>query len=141
MAVANPARQMERNTQSASERRDIEVTEFLEFTHPLDDKCRCYYRKLYAGVGGAYRERAIDIYDKTKGTIIVLRPGSHVAIVTEYSVGGFKEVDDYFGSFMIDQSQNVLPEKNDDDANQFEGLGLEIKIMHKSGIFQTLRNH
>ncbi|RCK64544.1 Phenol 2-monooxygenase [Candida viswanathii] len=108
----------------ASERRDIEVAEFPDFTHPLDYKRRCDYWKLYAGVGDTYHQGAIDIYetygiDKIKGAIIVLRPDSHVAMVTEYSVGGLKEVDGYFGGFMIDQSQNVLPVKTGDDTNRF----------------------
>ncbi|RCK58912.1 Phenol 2-monooxygenase [Candida viswanathii] len=105
----------------SSDRHNVELEDFPAFTHPLDYKRRCDYWRLYTGVGETYHEGSIDAYDaygidKTKGAIIVLRPDSHVAVVTDFSVAGLKEVDNYFGKFMIPQTKNVLPPK-DPQAN------------------------
>ncbi|KAL6454301.1 LOW QUALITY PROTEIN: Phenol hydroxylase [Candida maltosa Xu316] len=104
----------------------VEFFDFPEFTHPLDFKRRCDYWKLYAGVGSTYHEGQVDIYetygiDKQKGAILVVRPDSHVAQVSEFSVDGLKQVDNYFNKFMIPQTENVLPEKavTVDDTKRF----------------------
>nr|AGV28547.1 phenol hydroxylase [Candida tropicalis] len=110
----------------ASNRHDVEISDFPEFTHPLDYKRRCDYWRLYSGVGETYHEGDVDIYstygiDKKKGVIIVLRPDSHVALVSELSVAGFNEVNDYFNGFMIPQTKIKSPPKDPqaDDSNRF----------------------
>ena len=110
----------------ASNRHDVEILDFPEFTHPLDYKRRCDYWRLYSGVGETYHEGDVDIYstygiDKKKGVIIVLRPDSHVALVSELSVAGFNEVNDYFNGFMIPQTKIKSPPKDPqaDDSNRF----------------------
>ena len=46
----------------ASNRHDVEILDFPEFTHPLDYKRRCDYWRLYSGVGETYHEGDVDIY-------------------------------------------------------------------------------
>ncbi|RCK66355.1 Phenol 2-monooxygenase [Candida viswanathii] len=110
----------------ASNRHDVEIEDFPAFTHELDYKRRCDYWSLYSGVGETYHEGDVDIYstygiDKKKGAIVVLRPDSHVALVSEFSVAGLNEVNDYFDKFMIPQTKNVLPPKDPqaDDTKRF----------------------
>ena len=89
-------------------------------------KRRCDYWRLYSGVGDTYHEGSVDIYDfygisKSEGVILVIRPDSHVAQVSQYSIDGLKEVDNYFNNFMIPQTNNVLPTKTSDinDSKRF----------------------
>lgn len=108
----------------ASNRHDVELSDFPEFTHPLDFKRRCDYWRLYSGVGETYHEGDVDIYstygiDTRNGAIIVLRPDSHVALVSEFSVAGLNKVDEYFNKFMIPQTKVVLPPK-DPKVNDFK---------------------
>ena len=77
-------------------------------------------------VGDTYHEGSVDIYDfygisKSEGVILVIRPDSHVAQVSQYSIDGLKEVDNYFNNFMIPQTNNVLPTKTSDinDSKRF----------------------
>ncbi|KAG7663943.1 uncharacterized protein J8A68_002504 [[Candida] subhashii] len=103
-------------TVHASSRYDVEIYDFPDFTRPLDYKGRCDYWRLYSGVGTTYHEGAIDLYnsygiDKKKGCIVVCRPDSHVAQVSEFNLDGLKEVDQYFKNFMIPQNKNVLEAK------------------------------
>ena len=113
-------------TVHGSSRHEVEVFDFPDFTHPLDFKRRCDYWRLYSGVGDTYHEGSVDIYDfygisKSEGVILVIRPDSHVAQVSQYSIDGLKEVDNYFNNFMIPQTNNVLPTKTSDinDSKRF----------------------
>ncbi|EGW33845.1 uncharacterized protein SPAPADRAFT_59206 [Spathaspora passalidarum NRRL Y-27907] len=98
-------------------RYNVEFYDFPQFTRPKDYKGRCDYWKLYTGIGNTYHEGDIDAYesygiDKKKGAIIVARPDSHVALVTEFSTDGLNAVDGYFKEFMLPQNDVVLPEKD-----------------------------
>ena len=110
----------------SSDRHDVELEDFPSFTHPLDFKRRCDYWRLYSGVGETYHEGKVDIYstygiDKKKGAILVLRPDSHVALVSEFSIAGLNKVNDYFNGFMIPQTNVKLPPKDPqfDDVKRF----------------------
>ncbi|RLV92355.1 hypothetical protein JA1_003193 [Spathaspora sp. JA1] len=109
-----------------SVRYNVEFYDFPEFVRPRDYKGRCDYWKLYSGVGNTYHEGDVDAYasygiDKKKGAIVVTRPDSHVAVVTEFSTDGLKEVDEYFKEFMLPQNNVILPEKdvNGKDKQRF----------------------
>ncbi|RLV90983.1 hypothetical protein JA1_004167 [Spathaspora sp. JA1] len=96
-----------------SSRENVEFYDFPEFARPRDYKGRCNYWKLYSGLSDT-REIKVDIYesygiDKNKGAIIVTRPDTHVALVTDFSISGLKEVDQYFKEFMLPQNKVILP--------------------------------
>ncbi|KAI5962906.1 hypothetical protein KGF57_001346 [Candida theae] len=114
---AFPSSVIEILTIHASTRNDIEFHDFPQFTRSIDFKGRTDYWRIFSGAGKAYDGTAVDIYktygiDKQAGAILIARPDTHVAQVVEFSVGGLKQVDEYFSKFMIDQRNNVLPEKD-----------------------------
>jgi len=114
---AFPSSVIEILTIHASLRFDIEFHDFPQFTRSTDFKGRTDYWRIFCGAGKAYDGTDIDIYktfgiDKQAGAILVVRPDSHVAQVVEYSLDGLKQVDEYFSGFMLDQRNNVLPEKD-----------------------------
>ncbi|ABN65582.2 phenol 2-monooxygenase [Scheffersomyces stipitis CBS 6054] len=113
-------------TVHASNRYDVELFDFPEFTRPLDFKSRRDYWRLYSGVGRTYHEGTLDAYeeygiDKEKGAVVVVRPDGYVSLVTEFGISGLKEIDAYFDKFMIPQSKNALPVKSQgvDDKKRF----------------------
>ncbi|KAK6453731.1 phenol 2-monooxygenase [Scheffersomyces xylosifermentans] len=110
----------------ATNRHDVEIFDFPEFTRPVDFKGRRDYWRLYSGVGPTYHEGDVDAYeaygiDKKKGAIIIVRPDGYVSKVTEYNLGGLDEVGNYFERFMIPQEGKVLPKRSIDvdDTDRF----------------------
>ncbi|KAI3403569.1 hypothetical protein KGF56_003614 [Candida oxycetoniae] len=109
----------------AAKRNDVEFYEFPEFARREDFKNRVDYWSILAGVGKLHQSgHQFDLYEtygisKKEGAILVVRPDSHVAQVSEFSETGLKQVDDYFGRFMIDQRDVSVPEK-DKNALDFD---------------------
>lgn len=91
----------------ASGRWDLEWNTIPEAFRPVDPYGRQDYWNVFADDkpyhfphGHAYEKFGIN---PSKGALLVLRPDGHLAKVSEASVDGLKEIEQFFGSVLLEQ--------------------------------------
>lgn len=108
----------------ASTRDNLEFFDFPKVCIPRDHKKRLNYWKLYNGTERTLHEGECDAYkkygiNKDEGCVVVVRPDGYVALVTDFSVDGYKNVGAFFEKFMLPQAENILPTPSEDDTQRF----------------------